>query len=267
MNRIVLLFPALLLVGCTFSHKLSSDQARNLLFTDLEGGVAGSVVKPVSAHLDVQQIEEGVSAEASGTIQVQALQNTFSDLGTIQLPGRRTITEIQPLLKSGDGREINVSARFIRNDTGWVLNGAEYSLRVGDLGKPLASFDHAVDMSNADGKKMVALLDQYRDDTAAVQVVDQTLKKYADFKHDFIDQVSYWGGMGGYIQEMFPDEPGLKERIDQTIGRTGFEGNEERRRIFEPVWQHHMAAAQATKAEAENRLQNITAQLSVVGSK
>ena len=267
MNRIILLIPVLLLAGCTFSRQLSSEKARELLFTDLEGGAAGSVVKPVGAHLDVQQIEDGVSAEASGTIQAQVLQNTFSELGTLELPDHRTITEIQPLLKSGDEKEINVSAQFVRNNTGWVLNGAEYSLRVGDLGKPMASFDSAVDMSTAEGKKMAVLLDRYKDEIAAVQAVDETLGKYADFKNDFIDHVSYWGGMGDHIQALFPDEPNLKERIDQTIGRTGYAGDEERRRIFEPIWQRHMSAAQATKAEAEKKLQDTTAQLSNVSLK
>lgn len=122
-------------------------------------------------------------------------------------------------------------------------------------------------MSTTEGKKMAVLLDQYKNEVAAIQVVDETLGKYADFKNDFIDHVSYWGGMGSHIQTLFPDEPNLKERIDQTIGRTGYAGDEERRRIFEPVWQRHMVAAQETKAEAEKKLQDTTTQLSTVASK
>jgi len=106
-------------------------------------------------HGDCASSSNRNSAFASSAIFLASANGiAWSNLGTLELPDHRTITEIQPLLKSGDEKEINVSAQFVRNDTGWALSGAEYSLRVGDLGKPLASFANAVDMSTTEGKKM-----------------------------------------------------------------------------------------------------------------
>jgi hypothetical protein len=274
MKRAVILGLTVVMIGCTFAAKLSTSKAKELLFADLEGGGAGTFLKPVSANLVVQPIEEGASASTSGTIQMQALQNTYTVLGTLQLPENRTITEIQPLLKVGDTKTINATGSFIHTDGGWQLSGpAEYNIRMEDIGVPLAAVNNAVDMSSAKGKKLPALLAQYNQE---VDLLDQSNRRLDRLKMFYDDTIgpqgeSLWayGVWENELQDLFPDEPGLAGRLAATLHgaqTSPFERYQARKGILEPIFARNLKAVSAARDAAKSQADTIGSELRGYGT-
>jgi hypothetical protein len=274
MRRPLVLGLTLVMVGCTFAAKLSPSKAKELLFADLEGGAAGTFLKPVSANLVVQPMEEGASASASGTIQMQALQNTYTVLGTLQLPENRIITEIQPLLKVGATKTINATGSFIHTDGGWQLSGpAEYNIRMEDIGVPLAAVNNAVDMSSEKGKKLPALLAQYNQQVDLLDQSNRRLDRLQMFYDDAIGSQGQSWFMYGFsenqLQELFPDELGLAGRLGATgqgNQTSAFERYQARKTILEPIFVRNLKAVGAARDAAKSQADIIDSELSGYGN-
>lgn len=266
MKRWIFWVLPVMVMGCTFTSKLSTDKAKQLALSDLRGGPVGAAIQPITTELEVRQLEEGQTAVARGDITVEATQPTYCNLGTKQLPGNRTVTLIRPALKPGQRREIPFTASYTRTDKGWEISTIDYGASVDEIGRPVSSFSLAVDISTGKGVKLQGLLTQYEQAVIQIQSQNQRLKRLLEIYKEAVLAPGSVYGYNELLQNLFPDEPNLATTL-ANAGAPQFVYVpvdirwRARKKILDPVFDKNTDTSTAARTRAQQQIERITAEL------